>query len=1298
MAGSTLHKQGGFSNLCLFHCGLGSNDEAAGLHERAEKILYYFPHDTPVHEQLKRVGYLEGLISFSKTFAPNKSVNSVRLNKRRYVFLEVEPQIWMVLALVREQLNATPGYARSTDSGEVAPQPTLSGGLFARAPDYTGPPVTPPPKETFYSSDGISDDTILSLMQRMYDGYVLFYGRFSRVLGHPDAMPMVDHVLQLRERLRKLQDKRESAEANAAFTLEQHELTRQTTDVTQDPADGPSTASDGGGGRVPSAPPRSPAASDREPGPTLSGAAQSQHQHHLESLSTEEYLVRCHLTAIDRYSPVSALRRCLRDFLDFCVYYTDWSNIGPFDGDANIRHMPLRRDLVQLVSLFVGKLTKGLPSLHHVSLFYDGFLVVGQDQPGLQTLYWYLRMHAFHSVRASQIQQLQQGGQVAASIPPEAVNTVLFEPDRRDFEFGAEECPPMYLLGGDGTTRSAGGNRLSLGRNYSTGSASATPEGPPRGMQSRIHSTANLAAMGSTGQSVSAASLSQRLREYDDSRGSSRRSSGVGAGVVHLIDGRRWAEAVDISSITLDLADRLATDPHKLSLVMRHFSGRTFGPLVTNAIEEAFQSLQSMPRPVAASLSPGAFPDSPAPPLPGSPWSHVNIDGGSSASTSSSAVVFGSSTAAAAGAIVKQIGSPSSEYSYSTVPSAANSPEPGSNRFSGRGAGGSSAAQQSTGTRPGGSGAQPKPGRQSLERGAGTRGGTASAKHPLHNAASKPASLSIPALPGAADSQRCLRGVVTVDPSWPVLALPYVAFAYLQSLRQLLAASKAADVSVVTEDSGALQLAPSPTSSNCMGPVFSMFSPREPGLGSPPNSPNPLPRSPDTGRSMASSTSAASNNAPAGEAMRRIGSAFPKVAASEPGGTVAGAVSGVAEDGDAPRIFTPPLFTGTRIGADALPDHRLLWVQQGLVTVLAYADASTLIEKQPMKQRFVEPVNGAATATGDAVDGVSRVQVSPAKQLQQASVSSRPLSDIDSRTILSLSRNMSQACEVYVATLEEALGDAFDSRAQRNLERGLDMARTFGVDAHEATIDVHGTRFGARRPGKSKSATGGLISQAVVVTSAQAAAELPHHLLPAMAHVSNLSAAYDGLQRGASASWASEELVQQLVISSHGVDKLPACDIRGTGHVEPCNAFGTLLADASGDDAPTAGDDTASSGADPASGETPSATTTAAAAPARQPPPSQARSLADSEVHILGTRSHGIISARRNGSKSAVLVFDGPAEAPSASSSAGSASDRRRRLPLDGHLDGDLAEVVARTKAAHKALFPSPAATARAAR
>jgi hypothetical protein len=75
----------------------GSNDEAAGAQEQADRLLYYYPHDAPLEAQLGHVGFVEGIIDFSRSFAAEGDCDTVSLDSRRVTLAQVEPQVWMVL-------------------------------------------------------------------------------------------------------------------------------------------------------------------------------------------------------------------------------------------------------------------------------------------------------------------------------------------------------------------------------------------------------------------------------------------------------------------------------------------------------------------------------------------------------------------------------------------------------------------------------------------------------------------------------------------------------------------------------------------------------------------------------------------------------------------------------------------------------------------------------------------------------------------------------------------------------------------------------------------------------------------------------------------------------------------------------------------------------------------------------------------------------------------------------------------------------------------------------------------------
>ena len=109
MDGSGLLASGCFSSLCVLHRGLGSDDEEAGLQERAERLLYFFPRAVPLAAQLKHAGLCEGLLDFARGLAPAgappSTEQALTLHKRRFAMVCVEPpHVWMVLVLVQQQL------------------------------------------------------------------------------------------------------------------------------------------------------------------------------------------------------------------------------------------------------------------------------------------------------------------------------------------------------------------------------------------------------------------------------------------------------------------------------------------------------------------------------------------------------------------------------------------------------------------------------------------------------------------------------------------------------------------------------------------------------------------------------------------------------------------------------------------------------------------------------------------------------------------------------------------------------------------------------------------------------------------------------------------------------------------------------------------------------------------------------------------------------------------------------------------------------------------------------------------
>jgi hypothetical protein len=1317
----------------------GSNDEAASLAERSERLLYYYPHETPVSEQLRRVGYYEGLVDFSRTFSPSAPVQSLTLHKRRILFLEAEPQVWVVLAVVREQVAVVQGYQRSTDAPDTVPLAGAAGaggggGLFGGGA-YAGPPgsAAPTGKETAFTSDSVADSTLRGIMAQIWEGFRLFYGPVTRALGTPAAAGAVAHLADVRTRLRKAQVRRETAAYNAVYNRQQQQEAAAAAaagaamatsrspvalsggrldDVLEGDADGDADG-DAGAGRPPldadadaaaTGTPFSSASSSPSSSSSSSPQPSAAETQAVDALAAEEFLVACQIRLLERFSPVTAVRRLLRDWVDFSVYYVDWCNPSPLGGAGYVRGMPMKGSAWQFLSTFAGKLGKGIPSLRHLSVLYDGYVVWGGQQPGIHALYNYLRAHAFHAVRSAQQQQALagvgssssssvsggDGGGGGAAVDPAALRTVLYEPDRRDYDFSTEEVNPG-AVGGGGAAQGASSNppmRLSLGATMgggggaqgggggaaSAGSPLTTPDkldqlamsaapGPLHTLRRNTSTSSSILGGGSSNTNLLGLGLAAAAR---DRSGSLRQLSaaggavaGAGVGVVSFVDGRAWSEPVDVGAAVVELADMLAAQPrHLASLLLAAASTDSptrRPPLLENALRQAAVSAQAVP---ASPISPAG-------------WQRGGGGGGGGGGAG-----VGASYALA-------------ELSYRgrldtglSGPDTPTSPDGGVGAGLGRAGAGGASSQQPAAAR---AAAQSMPTARGERAKAGLGGGlglsatlpsvassaavsaaaaaaaaaarSAVPRLPIHSPANKPAPLPVPALPGAADAQRCLRTVVAVDEAWPVLGLPYISPAYFATLPLLVEASGGGGGGA-GKDGEAPQIPSQPVvSSGCLGPPWPPL-PRAGGGGS--GAATPGSSTPQAGGGGGGGGIAAPAPVPLLKktwSMFRFGGGGGDAAAAAAVETVASSSSAFAATpsalssagGDEPssRIFMPALFTedgggGGGGGAATGPSCRLLWVQQGLVTVLAGVEPSALLGKGP---------GGGGDGAGSLSSSSPLAGAAPA--------------DVDARSAVNLARTLTSVCEVFVPPLEEALGDAFDARATRAGDRGLEGVKTFGVDARAGTLDVHGTRLGARRPGRARGAGGALLSQAGVVSSAEANGDLAYALR------GPLSALHEAVGEGGAVVSASS--TQQL--ARHVV--MAAVDVDVGGGEEGGEGEGAGEGKGAGAAAVEDG---------PAGVAAAAAATTAAGLAADGPSAllllpggrgggrGGARSALwpSKETHLLATRTAGVASATRSGPRSTLVVFDD------------FAADKRR---LDGHIEGDLREAVARAGVAEGLMF-----------
>ncbi|KAL1558289.1 Vacuolar fusion protein CCZ1 B, variant 2 [Salvia divinorum] len=87
--------------LCMFDLRRGQTEG-----QELDKILFFYPADLPLTTQLSVIGLSEGLITFTRVFSPDAPCEVIEAEKHCHVFYEVEPDIWMVMVVEKENPEA----------------------------------------------------------------------------------------------------------------------------------------------------------------------------------------------------------------------------------------------------------------------------------------------------------------------------------------------------------------------------------------------------------------------------------------------------------------------------------------------------------------------------------------------------------------------------------------------------------------------------------------------------------------------------------------------------------------------------------------------------------------------------------------------------------------------------------------------------------------------------------------------------------------------------------------------------------------------------------------------------------------------------------------------------------------------------------------------------------------------------------------------------------------------------------------------------------------------------------------
>ena len=129
-----------------------------------EKVLFYYPpaEDQKAEQKKQRdVGLSEALINFTRQFSPEKPVDVVHTDKLHYVYREVEPGTWIVLAATRHAGTSTLKEKRS--------EPTKDGS--GRRP----------------VEDSVNDSVLKNAVKHAYGFFRFFNGSINKSARRPQT-------------------------------------------------------------------------------------------------------------------------------------------------------------------------------------------------------------------------------------------------------------------------------------------------------------------------------------------------------------------------------------------------------------------------------------------------------------------------------------------------------------------------------------------------------------------------------------------------------------------------------------------------------------------------------------------------------------------------------------------------------------------------------------------------------------------------------------------------------------------------------------------------------------------------------------------------------------------------------------------------------------------------------------------------------------------------------------------------------------------------------------------------------
>ena len=334
---------------CTVFCRLlAPEDEDATPEEVAEEILYFYPSNTSVTEQLHFINTCEGFIDFSKTFNSNNPVETIHFGDSRVIVHEVEPETFFLLQVSAE--------VREEDSLLKREKRRISNAFGRRKM---------PPSVYVSAVDEIADNILYDIVSDMYEMYVMFRGKISSSI-----FPIKNND----ENNNNNNDKNDNPLEGEQNIIKQIQDCRIKLRKAQRYAD----------------------ARDRG---DLDNVSEKQ-QRYIDEL--KDGTIQKKLNELEPLSPAIPVREALRTLIPMVKDSIDFANLNFFHSLDGFKYLPVDKDSYLDVFAYVISLERLFKSIEGVSILYQGHMVWNTlRHEDMRLLLKFIRYHEMIGLRSS---------------------------------------------------------------------------------------------------------------------------------------------------------------------------------------------------------------------------------------------------------------------------------------------------------------------------------------------------------------------------------------------------------------------------------------------------------------------------------------------------------------------------------------------------------------------------------------------------------------------------------------------------------------------------------------------------------------------------------------------------------------------------------------------------------------------------------------------------------------------------------------------------------------------------------